>query len=169
MDGLNRFDPTIDVCAAGVLVSGTAHLWRPSVGWGRRDLVFPQSVHPQAACHLLVHLPPRVLGCPSPRGAAAHPGLTWLRPVSPRHAACASPSGRPQCVTVVLRAQFCPVPGGSAGAPFCRRPVTGCDGGPVAPVEGPWVGSCRPLLLPSPPAWRRGRAYGDAGRPATAP
>ena len=43
MDGPNRFDPTIDVCAVGVSVSGTAHLWRPSVGWGA-GLGFP-SVH----------------------------------------------------------------------------------------------------------------------------
>ena len=71
MDGPNRFDPTIDVCAVGVSVSGTAHLWRPSVGWGaglgfplvhaptgglppgpgEMDLVSPRSTRPQAVSH----------------------------------------------------------------------------------------------------------------------
>lgn len=197
MDGLDRFDPTVDVCAAGVLVSGTAHLWRPSVGWGRRDLVSPQSVRPRAACHLLVHLPPRVLGCPSPRGAAHAPGscgsvlrhparglriplwpprgcprprLTRPCPVSPGTRPARPPLWQAAvCDGGSHRSSSALCPGAPQGPLSVDALVTECNGGPVAPVEGPWVGSHQPLLLPSPPAWRRGRTCGDAGRPATAP
>lgn len=89
MDGPNRFDPTIDVCAVGVSVSGTAHLWRPSVGWGA-GLGFP-SVHGPTGS---LAPGPGEMGLVSPW--LMRPQAVWHRGWDSRMSPCAASASSPR-------------------------------------------------------------------------
>lgn len=118
---------------------------------------------PRAPSTLSPGLPRPPRGCPRSglmRQCPASPGTRPARPPLWQAAVCDGGSHRSSSA-------LCP--GAPQGPLSVDALVTECNGGPVAPAEGPWVGSHQPLLLPSPPAWRRGRTCGDAGRPATAP
>lgn len=181
MDGPDRFDPTVGVCAVGLLViGGYTSLEAPcGRGAGRGFLrpcaptsglaPGPGGTHASLCASRL-----ESSGAPSPEGlphtlgsrgpVLCHPGHAPVRPPLRQ-----APAWPPLSVPAVLTG------GSSALHPAALRGplsvgalVTGHGGGPVALLGGPWLGPHRLVLLTSLPAWC-GRACADPGWPATAP